>query len=252
MKLFLPMLLISSIIPVAAQTTATPWDQVNDEERATIEAIGVAAVALHRESPECPEESVSLETINAELSAQLRVSSRQTTDGWGRPLMVSCGEQGWRVESWGADGVLGDDDIVFEGRELHSELEHLVHALNYQRQQKTMASLRSIATVFHAYRIDAETLPGAPVVEMTELFRIETLVAPIYIRQLPLRDAWGHKFLFWHDGENFRVASPGADGVFEADYVSQTGTGSFNPLESERDIVFANESFEQWPDGILP
>ncbi len=251
----------------------SPWDAVSEAERETLEAIEMTTQALDswmdvENRGFCPKDDqpiFELRAILDELPSDRRISLRQTIDGFGQPITAWCQGSDWAVISHGADGVanaeyLGrlpdggsqGDDILMVNGELRSNIDRLNDALEFSRQRQTLTDMRSLAIVLQAYAIDNETLPGAPVQEMTQFYKIEPLVAPIYIRRLPLRDGWGHRFVYWHDGSQFRIASPGADGQFEADYTSATGMGEFDRTEYERDIVFSDAEFEQWPSGVTP
>ena len=116
-------------------------------------------------------------------------------------------------------------------------------------QKRTMFDMRSIGIVFESYAIDNEVYPGGSVTEMTPVDRLLPDVQPFYIRKLPLNDAWGHPFLFWSDGQSYRIVSPGLDGLYEADYTNSPGLGATDPKEFGRDIVFADGQYEQWPEA---
>jgi hypothetical protein len=69
----------------------------------------------------------------------------------------------------------------------------------------------------------------------------------LYIRSLPLADAWGNPFLYWSDGEHCRIVSNGSDGTADRPYedvVPGTATQTF-----ASDIVFGDGQFLQWPEG---
>jgi len=80
-----------------------------------------------------------------------------------------------------------------------------------------------------------------------EVVWLTSSVQPIYIRTLPLADGWGRPFLFWSDGEHYRIASFGSDGVQDHPYeeiIRGTGTQLFTA-----DIVFEDGEFIQFPEG---
>ena len=270
MRIFL---IIAMLIANPIANADSPWDQVSDSERATLEAVKATSEALENwmdlhDQGFCPEGGSSLfeiASILEQLPTDRRISSKQTVDGFGGPIVAWCNGIDWALLSYGADGEANSDyadslpssspagdDILMVRGELRSNLGHLNDALEFARQRQTLTDMRSLATVFKVYEIDHNQLPGDPVQEMTPIFNIETLVAPIYIRRLPLRDGWGNRFVFWHDGTQFRIASPGADGELEADYASSAGMGAYDRTDYGRDIVFSDDQFEQWPDGVTP
>ena len=82
---------------------------------------------------------------------------------------------------------------------------------------------------------------------------IGNLLSPVYIRTLPLVDAWGNEFLMWGTEGEYVVMSLGADGVPDQYYgFSDERTGQFpfggGFTDPDNDIIFANGQFVQWPE----
>jgi len=251
----------------AMPATAAPGEvmELSPGETATAHALmtGVMVIESERESgTACPfddlllHEAGELQTIlPAEVRAGLIVQ-----DGWTRPLQVWCSDQHWALISFGDDGQqgsayvaslptideTGDDFLVFDG-ELVAAPGHVLEAMERGKQRRTMADMRSIGIVFEAYHLDNDAWPSQPVDKLEPIVKIELAVQPIYIRSLPLKDAWGNAFVYWTDGESYRVVSSGKDGVFEADYTVEAGLGEITSDDPARDIVFANGEYEQWP-----
>ena len=81
-----------------------------------------------------------------------------------------------------------------------------------------------------------------------ELGRIAEQLSPNYMRKLPTEDGWGHTVLFWSDGTNYVLVSPGKDGEFERDW-SGADSGGGPTVAFAADIVFGNGNFLSWPEG---
>lgn len=238
--------------------------QLTAAEGATAHALATAAETLERWIPQlegCPLEGGRMQTL-AEVQHLMPKDQRNSMvlqDGWMRPLQAWCNADHWAVVSYGADGVpafdygrlpelgdTGDDFVVFDG-DFGSAPNHVLVLVQLGRQRRSMADLRSIGIVFEAYHLDNDTFPGEPITTMEPVLRILSDAQPVYIRTLPLTDGWGNAFLFWTNGVTYRIASAGRDGIFETDYTTQPGVGPFDPREFDRDIVFANGEYEQFP-----
>jgi len=182
-------------------------------------------------------------------------------DGWTRPFRAWCQGARWAVISFGADGEpgadytllpalgeTGDDFVVIDG-DFGAAPDHIVTMIGFGKQKRTMTDMRSVGIVFEAFRLDNNVFPGGAVAILEPVERILSDVQPVYIRTLPLIDAWGNTLRYWTDGSSYRIVSAGEDGVFETDYTSLPGAGEFEGTDFGRDIVFGNGEFEQWPGG---
>jgi hypothetical protein len=76
---------------------------------------------------------------------------------------------------------------------------------------------------------------------------IKDLLQPVYIRTLPLEDAWGNPFWLWADADHYRIVSHGRDGARDADHSVTEGAGGTSTFDS--DIVMDDGRFSQWPGG---
>jgi len=114
-----------------------------------------------------------------------------------------------------------------------------------------MADLRLIGTVVEEYSIDYDLYPAQ--YDGLASVRILRLVAePTYVGFLPSKDSWENDLLYWSDERSYIIVSPGADGVFDLLYGTDTGSilnADFSGRSDDptKDIVFANGSFAQWP-----
>ena len=75
----------------------------------------------------------------------------------------------------------------------------------------------------------------------------------MYIRTLPVEDAWGNPILFWSDQVEYCLVSFGADGIPDHDYESlqvPPDDADGPTPDPDRDIIYMNGGFVQWPDEI--
>lgn len=85
-------------------------------------------------------------------------------------------------------------------------------ASDCQAVDKTNGDLRSLQIVVEAYHKDYNRYPDAVSIE-----QLAPLASPVYIRDMPLKDAWGTPFLYrtFADGKAYVIASAGSDGKFD-------------------------------------
>jgi general secretion pathway protein G len=133
---------------------------------------------------------------------------------------------------------------------------NLLNALQRGRQKRTMADMRTLATAIESYNADNSTYPSAascpgpqviPDVTPTAVNSTSwTVLRPTYIAQPPFADGWQHPLLYAVDNQLFAysLVSPGRDGDLTWPPVCGTTT-DFNS-----DIVYANGTFVQYPDGM--
>jgi len=120
---------------------------------------------------------------------------------------------------------------------------NFVTANQRSRQKRTMADLRTIAaawgnraTAINSYSIDSSG-------RRTTVDDLERALAPTYIRTLPRRDAWGHEFEIESGPQTYALRSLGRDGRSD-------GLPYLGPVTSfSHDLVFANGTFQQYPEG---
>jgi hypothetical protein len=183
-------------------------------------------------------------------------------DGWGTTMMYWSSGERYVLVSYGADRApgggygavpevseTGDDLVVIDGR-LARGPERIIRLMEGGAQKRTMADIRSLATCFEAYHLDNDAFPGAPTAGWVDVGTIVNLLQPIYIRTMPLVDAWGRPFTFWSDGERYRIVSAGRDGVPDADWTTAPATGETSGFD--RDIVMGDGTFIQWPGDAVP
>ena len=189
-------------------------------------------------------------------------------DGWGRSYLVGTIAGELMIVSRGENG-LADTADQFRERTADASLDELdgLHAVGddivlvvgewvqngprtlLSRQFTTMADMRSIATAVESFAIDTNAYP----LQDRGLRTLESIrheLEPIYIRAVPIEDAWGNPYLYWSDGATYVIVSAAADGTFEPPWSEPA------PLDVEvvgateapgAEIVFANGQFTQWP-----
>ena len=120
------------------------------------------------------------------------------------------------------------------------------HLARIKEQKQTMGDMRSVAIVVESYKVDNGSCPG-PTYGQVDVAWMHEQVEPIYIRELPLLDGWRRPFLYWCDGESYRIVSLGMDGRQDRPFekiVPGTATETFTS-----DIVFEDGEFKQFPKG---
>jgi general secretion pathway protein G len=116
---------------------------------------------------------------------------------------------------------------------------NLISAINRSRQSRTVADIRMISEGIEAYQNDHSFYP---VVENGTVQVLDDDLE-VYIRKYNELDGWGEPIFYESDGMHYTVISFGWDGHSTLPYVPGP-TASF-----DADIVFADGSFLQWPEG---
>jgi hypothetical protein len=117
--------------------------------------------------------------------------------------------------------------------------------------RRAMGEVRSLATAAESFAVDNNIYPG-PVQPIDVVARIESVVAPFYIRSFPRIDPWGNPYLFWSDASHYALVSYGPDGVPDFPYATW-GRAEFEAMQAGSttrfgaDLVFVNGEFVQWP-----
>jgi general secretion pathway protein G len=124
---------------------------------------------------------------------------------------------------------------------------NLLTAKNRAMQKRTMADMRSLATACEAYATDNNHYP-----EAVNVAALAPLLTPTYIREVPSKDAWTHdlRYQTWsreRDLDSYGIASGGKDGAFEHETVQEYTPGATSNFDC--DLVYANGSFVQYPEG---
>jgi general secretion pathway protein G len=129
---------------------------------------------------------------------------------------------------------------------------NLLNAVQRGKQKRTMSDMRALATAIEAYAVDNNNYPAASCnpglfttgSENSLATNSFTNLTPTYIAQPPKTDGWG-RFMAYALGtgsNNYLIRSNGRDNA-PAAFVCGTTT-NFND-----DIVYADGTFIQWPEG---
>jgi type II secretion system protein G len=129
---------------------------------------------------------------------------------------------------------------------------NLLNAVQRGKQKRTMSDMRALATAVEAYAVDNNNYPAAACnaglftngTYNTLAVSSFTNLTPTYIAQPPKTDGWGRFMQYALDAasNNYSIKSLGRDGT-SATIVCGTTT-NFND-----DIVYADGTFIQWPEG---
>ena len=128
---------------------------------------------------------------------------------------------------------------------------NLLNAVQRGKQKRTMSDMRALATAVEAYAVDNNVYPQAAcnaglyttagtALNLTSF----TNLTPTYIAQPPKIDGWGNFMLYGSDanGNNYNIRSYGRDKAASATFCGTTT--NFND-----DIIYADGTFIQWPEG---
>jgi general secretion pathway protein G len=131
---------------------------------------------------------------------------------------------------------------------------NLLNALQRGKQKRTMSDMRALATAIEAYAVDNSQYPVATSCPTGVTAMVSGAVAldaasfsklsPTYLAQPPKIDGWGGFFQYSNDTTNYAILSTGSDKTRQGLNANCGTTTDFNS-----DIVYANGTFIQWPDG---
>ncbi|HKS23606.1 MAG TPA: type II secretion system protein GspG [Thermoanaerobaculia bacterium] len=117
-----------------------------------------------------------------------------------------------------------------------------------QATRRTVADMRMLATALEARATDTNAYP-----ESCDLETLRRLLESTYIQHMPMRDGWGHAYLYVgspHRSE-YRIVSAGADGIFEANSRILADTPLKETAGYAGDLIYQNGAFIQVPRAIL-
>ncbi len=117
---------------------------------------------------------------------------------------------------------------------------NLLRAIDRGRQSSTLADMRTLGSALERYAVDHLSYPT-----VDDALALRPELEPDYVKQLPVRDGWGHPFVFEVDdqGASYTLRSPGKDGAQqETKWVELTD-------DFAADIVLVDGVFVQRPAG---
>ena len=133
---------------------------------------------------------------------------------------------------------------------------NLLNAIQRAKQRRTMGDIRTSATAIEAYAVDMNRYPpAAGSYDLPSLSASSTVgatmykyVSPTYVKAIPLADGWNSWFVYGTDanGTVYALFSAAKDGTV----MGITGTPTGPTTDFNSDIVYANGSFLQWPEGV--
>jgi hypothetical protein len=117
--------------------------------------------------------------------------------------------------------------------------------LQMDNQRTTMITIKSIANAIRSYIIDHQKAP-----EAKTFAGLKPGLSPRYIKKLPLKDAWGNDFHYYHgtgDKKNeYAIGSAGNGGAFNG--WDQSGFYKVTTVKGfDNDIILANGRFVYGP-----
>ncbi len=123
---------------------------------------------------------------------------------------------------------------------------NMILATSRSTVKRTMADMRSLGTAIDAYSVDFNTYPQAKTLD-----ELASVLEPVYIKQMPRKDAWRFPFRYEVQGKGkdatYYIGSSGAGGKWEKPHLAD-----YTPHKNESaagDIVFHNGEFVTSPMG---
>jgi general secretion pathway protein G len=113
-------------------------------------------------------------------------------------------------------------------------------AVQRARQSRTMADMRAVATALEIYHHDNGFVPELP---LAPVDGVAVFLQPTYVKRAPLLDSWQESLRYASDTVSYTLWSYGADRI------EQTSPPLGLTRSFTDDIIFANGTFVQWPEG---
>jgi len=144
-----------------------------------------------------------------------------------------------------------------------------------QAQSQTLADIRNVGTAMFSWltdQVNDDSVHGSsepdnvsacvpadaqgakcevdkiPLISLQELIKI---LVPKYIAAIPEKDAWGHPYEFRFNWKHtlsksvMAIRSAGSDKTFSGNSYK---VGSFEPVDTDQDIVWMDGFFVRWPE----
>ncbi|MDQ1350339.1 MAG: hypothetical protein QG657_640 [Acidobacteriota bacterium] len=118
-------------------------------------------------------------------------------------------------------------------------------AMQKRKEKATMADMKALAMAIDAYIVDHKAAPVGKT-----LAEIKGKLEPKYIKEVPMKDAWGNDFQYTHGmaakKAEYAVGSGGRDGVFNG--WEQTECYTVKDISDfDKDLIIANGKFTYCP-----
>ena len=133
---------------------------------------------------------------------------------------------------------------------------NLLTAMQRSKQKRTMADMRTIATAWEARATDLNKYNAAGALSIptgaVTTANLSNYLSPTYVKTFPAKDGWGNQWAFTSDqawggstaAQQYYIISYGKDGAVSTPY-DGGATTSF-----DKDIVYSNGTFLQYPEGV--
>lgn len=182
----------------------------------------------------------------AEVSYRPCPTCGNPTNGAPRPAMPTGGSNAAAIII--AVVVVGLFVVAVIGILAAIAIPNMLTAMQRSRQKRTMADIRSVATAVETFATDNNRYP-----RVDDMDALEPLLVPKYIPRLPKNDGWGTpmKYGCLEEADPCRtyvIASAGKDKLFEHQSLGEYTPGPTTRFD--RDIVFSNGNFLQYPEGL--
>lgn len=113
------------------------------------------------------------------------------------------------------------------------EIAELNKAIARSKMKRTLADVRTLAVSLEARATDTNDYPT-----VKGLDELAKLLSPVYVREMPRVDAWGHEYLYVGGREHYRIVSGGPDGKISEASRNQSAKSGFGD-----DIVYEDGAF---------
>lgn len=149
---------------------------------------------------------------------------------------IKKGKSGWEIHEFQEMDSQWQPVKVFVSK----LRQYLKGSLYMGKQKTTMLDLKTISRAIENYMRDKHHAP-----RVNSIKELERVLEPVYIKTLPLNDAWGNEFFYKVDKDNPRrywIASGGSDGKFAG--FDQTGVYTVSTFEEfANDFIFSDGRF---------
>ena len=167
-------------------------------------------------------------------------------------LKTKSGQKLMRIVPEMTAGAFVETSMAIRGAAVQLQEESRKEEKTKSPWKQTMADIRAIATASEVYATDENHYPKAATME-----ELRKVVEPTYIRTLPLRDAWGHEYVYrvTPDGQHYRIISGGADGRVDVSSETIVNLPENTPLRTSKsldeDIIYQDGTFLQVPEEAV-